>query len=236
MTALLRAELLKLRTTRTFAAVLASAAALSLTLVVLGAALGKETKAHALFTNSAITYIIVILGAIAMTGEWRHRTITGSVLAAPNRVRLLAAKAISYSVAGIALAIIVTVPTIIVGELVLSGRGLATLGAGGIADVLWRNLAVAALLGPLGVCVGALIRNQIVTVIGLIIIAAAIEPAVFQAVPKVGRLLPLAGAPGGVLGGTHGDLSPAPALAVMVAWTLTIFAAAAWRLRSRDLV
>src|SRR5450631_2152336 len=59
MTALLRAELLKLRTTRTFAAVLASAAALSLTLVVLGAALGKETKPHALFTNSAITYIIV---------------------------------------------------------------------------------------------------------------------------------------------------------------------------------
>src|SRR6202161_2152896 len=39
MTALLRAELLKLRTTRTFAAVLASAAALSLTLVVLGAVL-----------------------------------------------------------------------------------------------------------------------------------------------------------------------------------------------------
>lgn len=112
-----------------------------------------------------------------MTGEWRHRTIAGSVLAAPNRVRLLAAKAISYSVAGIALSIIVTVPTIIVGELVLSGRGLSTLGAGGIADVLWRNLAVAALLGPLGVCVGAMIRNQIVTVIGLIIIAAAIEPA-----------------------------------------------------------
>jgi hypothetical protein len=101
MTALLRAELLKLRTTRTFAAVLASAAALSLTLVVLGAVLGKETKPHALFTNSAITYIIVILGAIAMTGEWRHRTITGAVLAAPNRVRLLAAKAISYSVAGV---------------------------------------------------------------------------------------------------------------------------------------
>jgi hypothetical protein len=44
MTALLRAELLKLRTTRTFAAVVASAAALSLTLVVLGAVLGKETK------------------------------------------------------------------------------------------------------------------------------------------------------------------------------------------------
>ncbi len=102
--------------------------------------------------------------------------------------------------------------------------------------MLWRNLAVAALLGPLGVCVGALIRNQIVTIVGLVIMAAAIEPAVFGAVPKVGRLLPLAGAPGGVLGGTHGLLSPALALAVMIAWTLAVFAAAAWRLRGRDLV
>jgi ABC-2 type transport system permease protein len=236
MTALLQAELLKLRTTRTFAAVVGSAAALSLVLVVLGAVLGNETDPHALFTNNAITYIIVLLGAIAMTGEWRHRTITGSVLAAPDRLRLLAAKAMSYSVAGVALSILVTVPTIIVGELVLAGRGDATLGAGGIADVLWRNLAVAALLGPLGVCVGALVRNQIVTVVGLVIVAAALEPAVFQAVPEVGRLLPLAGAPGGVLGGTDGLLSPGPALAVLVAWSLVAFAAAAVNLRRRDLV
>ncbi|MCW3014063.1 MAG: hypothetical protein JWO02_1155 [Solirubrobacterales bacterium] len=236
MTALLQAELLKLRTTRTFAAVVGSAAALSLVLVVLGAVLGKETDPHALFTNNAITYIIVLLGAVAMTGEWRHRTITGSVLAAPDRVRLLVAKAMSYSVAGVALSILVTVPTIIVGELVLAGRGEATLGAGGIADVLWRNLAVAALLGPLGVCVGALVRNQIVTVVGLVILAAALEPAVFQAVPEVGRFLPLAGAPGGVLGGTDGLLSPGPALAVLVAWGLAAFAAAAVNLRRRDLV
>ncbi|MDP9346974.1 MAG: hypothetical protein M3P44_14930 [Actinomycetota bacterium] len=236
MTALLNAELLKLRTTRTFAAVVGSAGALSLILVVLGAVLGKETDPHALFTNNAITYIIVLLGAIAMTGEWRHRTITGSVLAAPNRLRLLAAKALSYSVAGVALSILVTVPTIIVGELVLAGRGEATLGAGGIADVLWRNLAVAALLGPLGVCVGALVRNQIVTVVGLVIVAAALEPAVFQAVPEVGRVLPLSGAPGGVLGGTDGLLSPGPALAVLVAWGLAAFAAAAVTLRRRDLV
>jgi hypothetical protein len=236
MTALLKAELLKLRTTRTFVAIVGSAGALSLILVVLGAALGKETDPHALFTNTAITYIIVMLGAIAMTGEWRHRTITGSVLAAPNRVRMLAAKTVSYAVAGVTLSILVTVPTIIVGELVLAGRGDATLGAGGIADVLWRNLAVAALLGPLGVCIGALVRNQIVTVVGLVIVAAALEPAVFSGVPEVGRFLPLSGAPGGVLGGTDGTLSPGPALAVLIAWGLAAFAAAAVNLRRRDLV
>jgi ABC-2 type transport system permease protein len=236
MTALLKAELLKLRTTRTFAAIVGSAGALSLILVILGAVLGKETDPHALFTNTAITYIIVMLGAIAMTGEWRHRTITGSVLAAPNRVRMLAAKTVSYSVAGVTLSILVTVPTIIVGELVLAGRGDATLGAGGIADVLWRNLAVAALLGPLGVCIGALVRNQIVTVVGLVIVAAALEPAVFSGVPEVGRFLPLSGAPGGVLGGTDGTLSPGPAVAVLVAWGLAAFVAAAVNLRRRDLV
>jgi ABC-type transport system involved in multi-copper enzyme maturation permease subunit len=236
MTALLKAELLKLRTTRTFAVVVGSATALSLVLVVLGAVLGKETDPHALFTNNALTYIIVLLGAIAMTGEWRHRTITGSVLAAPNRLRLLAAKAMSYSVAGVALATLATVPTIIVGELVLSGRGEATLGAGGIADVLWRNLAVAALLGPIGVCVGAFVRNQIVTVVGLVMVGAALEPAVFSAAPDFGRFLPLAGAPGGVLGGTDGTLSPGPAIAVLAAWGLVAFAAAAANLRRRDLV
>jgi ABC-type transport system involved in multi-copper enzyme maturation permease subunit len=236
MKTLMQAELLKLRTTRTFAVVVGSALALSLTLVVLGAVLGKETDPHALFTNNALTYIIVLLGAIAMTGEWRHRTITGSVLAAPNRVRLLAAKTMSYSVAGVALSILATVPTIIVGELVLSGRGEATLGAGGIADVLWRNLAVAALLGPIGVCVGALVRNQIVTVVGLVMVGAALEPAVFSAVPEVGRYLPLAGAPGGVLGGTDGVLAPGFALAVLAAWGVVAFAAAALNLRRRDLV
>ena len=45
--------------------------------------------AHELFTNNSITYVIVLLGAIGMTGEWRHRTITSTILASPDRVPLL---------------------------------------------------------------------------------------------------------------------------------------------------
>jgi ABC-2 type transport system permease protein len=238
MNALLHAELLKLRTTRTFAAVVGTAATLSLVLVALGAILGAEKDPHALFTNTSITYIIVLLGGIGMTGEWRHRTITGTVLAAPDRLRLLAAKGLSYSVAGLVLSLLVTVATMLVGTLILGVRGEETLGAGGLADVLWRNLAVAAVLGPLGVCVGALVRNQIVTVVGLVVVAAALEPAIIQAAPSAGRFGPLAGAPGGILGGpdTDGLLAPGLALAVLIAWTSVAFAAAAWRLRRRDLV
>jgi len=238
MTALLKAELLKLRTTRTFAAIVGTAAALSLVLVALGAILGAETDPQALFTNNSITYVIVLLGAIAMTGEWRHRTITSSVLAAPDRLRLLTAKAVSYSLAGIVLALLVTVSTMVVGTLILDARGEETLGLGGLADVLGRNLAVAALLGPLGVGVGALVRNQIVTVVGLVAMAAVLEPAVSQVAPEVGRFGPMAGAPGGVLGGADasGLLAPGLALAVLVAWAGVAFAAGAWRLRRRDLV
>ncbi len=237
MSALLHAELLKLRTTRTFAAIVGTASALSLVLVALGAILGVEKDPHALFTNNSITYIIVLLGAIGMTGEWRHRTITGSILAAPNRLHLLAAKILSSSVAGILLSALVTVSTMAVGTLILEIQGDATLGAGELADVLWRNLAVAAVLGPIGVCAGALVRNQIVTVVGLVALAALLEPAVLQVAPDVGRFGPLAGAPGGVLGVDAGALlAPGAALAVLAAWALATFAAAAWRLHGRDLV
>ena len=95
------------------------------------------------------------------------------------------------------LSLLVTVATMVVGTVILEARGEATLGLGGLADVLWRNLAVAALLGPLGVAFGALIRNQIVTVVGLIALAAVLEPAVLQVAPDVGRFGPLAGAPCG---------------------------------------
>ena len=240
MTALLKAELLKLRTTRTFATVVGTAAAMSLLLVALGAALGEETDPKALFTNNAITYIIVLLGAIGMTGEWRHRTITGSMLAAPDRRRLLIAKLLSYAAAGVALSLLVTVATMVVGTVILDARGEETLGAGGLADLLWRNLAVAAVLGPLGVCVGALVRNQIVTVVGLIAMAAVLEPAISQVAPDVGRFGPMAGAPGGILGGAdaaaEGLLAPGLALAVLIAWAGVAFAASAWRLQRRDLV
>ena len=237
MTALLHAELLKLRTTRTFIAVVAIASALSVVLVALATILAAGREPSELFTNNAITYIIVLLGAIGMTGEWRHRTITGTVLAAPDRLRLLAAKAIAYSVAGVVLTLLVSVATMIVGTVILGLRGEDTLGPGGLADLLWRNLAVAAVLGPMGVAVGALIRNQIVTVVGMIAVAAVVEPAILQVSPHLGRFGPLAGAPAGVLGSTDpGTLAPGFAFAVLIVWAGVAFAAAAARLRRRDLV
>ena len=169
MRPLLRAELLKLRTTRTFVTLVSATLALSLLVVGLTAILDDnftEQDVRELFTADFSSLFILLLGVTGMAGEWRHRTITSSVLAAPDRLRLLAAKLISYAVAGTVLSLIVTVALMALGTVILSIRGETTLGLADLADVLWRNLVVAALLGAFGVCVGGLVRNQIVAIVG----------------------------------------------------------------------
>ena len=102
---LLRAELLKLRTTRTFVTLVSVTLVLSLIVVGLTAILTDdftEESVREMFTFDFSSLFILLLGVTGMAGEWRHRTITSSVLAAPDRVRLLAAKLISYAVAGTA--------------------------------------------------------------------------------------------------------------------------------------
>jgi ABC-2 type transport system permease protein len=244
--ALLRAELIKLRTTRTFVVLTAAALAISLLVVVLTTTLQdqwtEEDDARDLFTADFTGLFILLLGVMGMAGEWRHRTITSTVLAAPRRLRLLSAKTISYAVAGIAISLIVTVTIMAIGTLILSARDLPTVGLGDLADVLWRNLVVAAYLGAFGVCIGGLIRNQIVAIVGLLLLAFAIEPPVIGLAPEVGKFGPTVGAPNGFLGLEdafgEGDeqLTPALALLVMIGWVGLAFAAAAARLERRDLV
>lgn len=243
MSPLLRAELLKLRTTRTFAALVGAALVLSLLVVGLTAALVSdlsESDVRDLFSADFSSLFILLLGVMGMAGEWRHRTITGTVLAAPDRLRLLAAKTLAYAAAGAVLSLVVTLSIMAVGTLVLSLRGEETAGVVDLADVLWRNLAVAGFLGALGVCIGGLVRNQVAAIVGLLVFAFALEPAVLAVAGDVGRFGPTAGAPNGILGAdSFGDgdlLAPGIAALVMLGWVGVAFAAAYALLRRRDLV
>lgn len=243
MIPLLRAELLKLRTTRTFVALVAAALALSLLVVCLTAALGSdfsEADVRDLFTTDFSGLFILLLGVMGMAGEWRHRTITSTVLAAPDRWRMLAAKTLSYAMAGVVLSLIVTVSIMAIGTLILSARGETTFGVGDLAGVLWRNLVTAGLAGAIGVCVGGLLRSQVVGIVGLLVLAFAVEPAVIGLAPDVGRFGPTQGAPNGILGiNPFGDaqlLAPGIALLVMLAWVGLGFGVTGALLRRRDLV
>jgi ABC-2 type transport system permease protein len=246
MTSLLRAEMLKLRTTRTFAALVGAALALSLLVVVLTALLNKDFQpgdVRDLFTADFTGLFIMLLGVMGMAGEWRHKTITGTVLAAPDRLRLLAAKSLAYAAAGALLSLIVTLTIMLVGTIILSARGFETAPLSDLVDVLWRNLLVAALVGALGVGVGAVVRNQVVAIIGVLIFGFVLEPALFGLLPEVARFGPTQGAPAGIqdinpFGDQEDNILLAPGLAVLVmlGWIALFFAAASARLRRGDLV
>lgn len=242
MTPLLRAELLKLRTTRTFAALVGSAAGLSLLIVVLSTSIGDDWSSddvRDLFTVDLTSFFILLLGVMGMAGEWRHKTITSTVLAAPDRIRLLAAKVIAYAVAGAVLSFVVTLTNMVVGSIILSARGETTADFADLVDVLWRNLTVAALLGAFGVAIGALVRNQVAAIIGVLVFALIVEPTVGGLAPDVGKFGPTSSAPTAILYGSDADdeylSSAAAGVAVMLAWIAAAAAAGGALLKSRDL-
>jgi len=242
MKALLQAELLKLRTTRTFAAMAGSAFVLSLLAVGLTAALSKnmdESDVRDMFYGDFTGLFIVLLGVMGMAGEWRHRTITSTILAAPDRTRLLGAKLIAYVVAGVVISLVITIVIVAVGTAIVSARDIPTVGIGDLADILWRNLVVAGFLGAFGVCIGGLVRNQVVAIVGVLVLIFVVEQVLIGLVPSVGQYAPTVGAPNALQGNTldaEKTLATGVALLVMAAWIAALAAAAAALLRRRDLV
>jgi ABC-2 type transport system permease protein len=248
VTALLHAELLKLRTTRTFVALATVAVGTSLLITGLVSLLTKPTEESVLvdvFASDTSSVFILVLAVVGITGEWRHRTITSSLLAAPNRLRFAAAKTLAFAAAGLALSVLISIAVCALGLAILSVRDLPTPDAGELAAQLARNATVAALLGALGVGIGTLVRNQVVAVVVIFVATFVVEPTVLALAPEVARFGPLVGLPTAASGippddaGLGGDvrlLAPGLAALALLAWIAAAFAAGVALLRGRDVV
>jgi ABC-2 type transport system permease protein len=243
MTRALQAELVKLSTTRTFIALVASAVGLSLLIVVLVTSLQDsftDDDLRGTFSSDASGLFIMLLGAIGMAGEWRHRTIASTVLSIPHRLRLLAAKFIAYAAAGVLLSLAVNLTIMLVGSLILSSRDIDALSFGDLVDILWRNLVVAAYYGAIGVSVGALVRNPAGAIVLLLALLFVVDGTLFALTPDVWKYGPLGGVPSGILEVSPDDdedlLSAGGALLVGAGWLAALFAAAAATFTRRDLV
>jgi hypothetical protein len=246
MIPLLTAELLKLRTTRTFAGFVGISIATSLLVAVLVSVLTEPTSASVLvdvYASDTSSFFILILAVIGMSGEWRHRTITSSLLAAPDRVRFLLAKTAAFVAAGIVLSLLIALAVAAIGTTILSVRDLPLPDAAELVEQITRNLGVAAALAAFGVAFGALLRNQIAAVVALLVVMFIVEPTVVALAPGVGRFAPLgvlpvaaAGLPSEEMGLSELDmLGPTAATLALVAWIAALLALAAALLVRRDL-
>ncbi|MDD9372097.1 MAG: hypothetical protein PV358_18390 [Acidimicrobiales bacterium] len=247
MIPLLRAELLKLRTTRTFVALTGVAVGTSVLIAGLVAILTDPTRDTVLvdvFASDTSSFFILILGVVGISGEWRHRTITSSLLAVPDRTQFLTAKVCAYATAGLVTSLVVGLGVAVVGSSILGIRDLPLPGLAELAGQHGRNAVLAALLGAFGVAVGALIRNQLAAIVALFTLSFVIEPVVLALKPGIGRFGPTgvlsiaaAGLPheaGGIPEDV--DLMSSPvAMLLLVAWVGVAFAASALLLQTRDL-
>ncbi len=198
MIALLRSELFKLRTTRTSLVIgLSLIALVMLVTLVSGFTEHVETLAQRpdqfqLLANGSIaSAFAALVGVLALTSEFRHGTIRPTLLATPNRTRVVAAKIAASAIAGAVLGVIGVAFSFGLGRLVMSLRGIpAVLDHRDLALVLGGSVAVSVLWGALGAGVGAAVRNQVGAIVGLLVWSLLVESILFALVPSVGRYLP----------------------------------------------
>jgi ABC-2 type transport system permease protein len=204
MTRLVRAELLKLWTTRTARVLLALAAAgtAALTVVVLTfagrpgqPALGDDAlRQLVLAPNGPLTLAALVLGILGMAGELRHGTATPTFLVTPARGRVVAAKLIAAALAGLAMALVAATVVLAIGLPWLPAKGVhATVADSGLGARVAGLAAAVALSAVLGAGLGALLRNQFAAVIvGLLWWQGGIEELVVGLLRRPGleRWLP----------------------------------------------
>jgi ABC-type transport system involved in multi-copper enzyme maturation permease subunit len=201
--ALFQAELLKLRSTRTTAGLLLA----TLGLVVLtftseipqaGAAEGRlsldapDLLADVVATCFGVPQVLIVLyGTLAFTQEFRYGTITSTYLGEPSRARVLVAKWLALGL----VSAVVTTATLALSvpfssALILSRDGDVTFG-GRFWGVVAVGFVVLAAYGVIGVAIGALVRNQVAAVVGVVVWMTAVEFTVVPSFPDVGRWMPL---------------------------------------------
>jgi ABC-2 type transport system permease protein len=242
MNASLRAELRKLRYTRSLlavpvVAVLVSAAATTVLMTWIEPTdISDRLSTHGplRFGPTNIGLVLLIFGVRVFADEVQHGTLTPTLLAAPHRHRLLASKAIVCVGVAIATCTAVWAAVLPISAAGVAGRDLEmTVDLGATAALFGRGLAAMVLLCLLGVAFAAAVRNRTVALVAGIVWVALAE-AVVGGLLRIREYLPASAVRSLVAGGAP-DLGALSSAAVLTCWTMTAYAAAVIALR-RDVV
>ncbi|MFC4943964.1 hypothetical protein [Pseudonocardia sp. GCM10023141] len=239
MTALVRAELAKIRTLRStwvlvalaavFCAGWTTSAVLVFDATPQAVALPAAERLAAIYRMGQQGYLAaLLLGVFGMTGEYRHQTITWTFLQSPVRRRVLVAKAAAHALFGLGIGLLGVAVTTGTAAVLLSSAGRVVFTAQ-VPAILAGCVLSTAGYALLGLAIGTLVRNQAAAVAvafgwfyyGEYLLAAFL--------PVVGRWLPT-GAAKALIGDqavTGGELLPVWAgAAVFLGYVVVIGGAA----------
>jgi ABC-type transport system involved in multi-copper enzyme maturation permease subunit len=194
---LIRSEALKLKTTRGALWLLLGAVAINVFAVVAPGENAIRDFARPLaeqqswfIVTTLMRILLLVLGIRAITEEFRHGTITPTLLATPDRTRVVSAKAVAVSAAGGIIAVVATLAWL--GSMAMVAElNMVTIHP--IAES-WRSLAGMALAGTawpvVGLGVGLLVRSQAGAIVGGIVWLMALEEMLAGRLGDLGGFLP----------------------------------------------
>jgi ABC-2 type transport system permease protein len=240
MNDLIRAELLKLRTLRMFWWSVAASLAfvpVSIAQTMFGnpgsvSVDSSEGVRHAISAASSGAGLVLLIGIVAMAGEFRHNTVTSTFLITPDRKRVVGAKLAALGIVGVGVAVLASFLTLAIALPWLASRNVVvTSHVTDIAVTLLGGIASTAIYGMVGVGFGALVTNQTLAITLALGWSLLIESLLVGFAPGVGRWLP--GGAAGALSSIptpHSGLLPMWAGAFLFAGYGLAFAAAGTRL------
>jgi ABC-2 type transport system permease protein len=110
-----------------------------------------------------------------VTSEFRHGTITPTLLNVPERARLTVSKLFASMLAGLALVLVLTAAGGLFGWLILSARGFDTAVGSDTTKEVIGGIVATCLYAALGVGIGAIVRNQVGAIIGSLVYLFVLE-------------------------------------------------------------
>ena len=233
MSRLVSTEILKIRSTRTWWAMLIGLVVLTLAFTALGGFTAGQSfapgapptpgpddpaVARGVYTTGygMATVFALVLGVLAVSTEYRHQTVTPTFLATPRRSRVVVSKLVAVSAFSALYAVVALVLSAGFGAAIFALRGFeVTLLGDDVPRALALSVVGTVVWGILGTGLATLIRNQIAAIVVGIGVTFILEPLIGLALsltswgPDVAKFLPGSASAAVVeVSATGGPLSP----------------------------
>lgn len=118
-----------------------------------------------------------LIGVLAFAGEFRHKTISPTFLATPNRTKVVLAKMVSALPMGFIYGLAGTAASVLAGAAILKLNNLdPLLGHGHTWEIIARSVLALTVWLVVGVALGALLTNQVAAIVTLLVFTQFIEP------------------------------------------------------------